>query len=195
MDINSIPVKLCVLVVVGIATYTDIKSHKIPNKLTFPAALIGLGVQAAYYASFATPVDMWFRAGMGVLNGILGWITGVIIMGSIKFFLKKMGHGDTKLVAAIGSFLGPAHVFIIYLYYSLIFGLYSIFRFVPAIPWKEMWLASEARKAGVEPAPIDRSNYDKVAKEVIPVGPFIAAGAILEMIFEEPSMRFLGFSQ
>jgi prepilin peptidase CpaA len=193
LDIYSAALKLCVLVIVTIATITDLKYRKIPNKLTFPASFVGIVAQAAYFASFATPTDMWFRAGVGALNGVLGWFTGVFIMSSTKFFMRKFGHGDTKLVAAVGAFLGPGPVFIIYLYYSLVFGFFSLIQMIRAIPWKDMWMAEQARQAGVTPPQINMEPLNKVRKEIIPVGPFIAIGTGLAMIFEQQTLAFLGF--
>lgn len=193
MDIINLVLKLCVVLVVVIATVTDMRSRRIPNWLTFPSALIGIIAQAIYFASFATPSDLYLRAGVGALNGVLGWITGVFIMSITKFFMRKFGHGDTKLVAAIGAFLGPLFVFMVYLYYSLVFGLFSIIQFARAIPWHDFWMAEQARKAGVTPPKPNLENLNKVRKEIIPVGPFIAAGTILALIFEEQTTAFLGF--
>ena len=193
MEIPLEALKLCVLVIVAIATVTDLRSHKIPNWLTFNASLLGILAQAAYFASFATPTDIYFRAGIGALNAVLGWLAGVFIMSSTKFFMRKFGHGDTKLVAAIGAFLGPGPVCIIYLYYSLVFGLFSLVQMIRAIPWHDMWMAAEARKAGVTPPALNMDNLNKIRKEIIPVGPFIAAGTVLSMIFEQQTLTFLGF--
>lgn len=193
MEIIALILKLCVVVVVVIATVTDLRSRRIPNWLTFPSALIGIVAQAVYFASFATPSDLYLRAGVGALNGILGWFTGVFIMSITKFFMRKFGHGDTKLVAAIGAFLGPLFVFIVYLYYSLIFGLVSMVRMAKAIPWHDIWMAEQARKAGVTPPKPNMENLNKIRKEIIPVGPFIAAGTILSLALEQPTMTFLGF--
>lgn len=181
------------MVVVVIATITDLRSRKIPNWLTFPASLIGIAARAAYFASFATPSDMQFRASVGALDAVLGWITGVFIMGGTKFFMKKFGHGDTKLVAAVGTFTGPGFVLLIYLYYSLVFGVFALVQMIRAIPWHDMWLAAEARKAGVAPPPPNLDKLNKIRKEIIPVGPFIAIGTILAMVFEKPTLAFLGF--
>lgn len=190
----STALKLCVLLVVTIATITDLKYRKIPNNLTFPASFLGIVAQAAYFASFATPTDMWLRAGVGALNGVLGWFTGVFIMSFTKFFMRKFGHGDTKLVAAAGAFLGPGSVLIIYLYYSLVFGFFSLVKMILAIPYKDLWMADQARQAGVKVPPVNMDELTKVRKEIVPVGPFIAIGTVLAMVFEQQTRLFLGFN-
>lgn len=175
-----------------VATCTDIKSRRIPNKLTYPASIVGIVGQSAFFASFATHSDLVFRAVVGAADGVLGWCTGFTLMVVIKLFLKKFGHGDTKLMAALGAFLGPAMVFAIYIYYSLAFGVFAVFRLVPAVPWYQMWLAAEVRKAGGTPEPVDFSHYKKVAREdYIPVGPFIAIGAVCAILLEQPTMAYL----
>ncbi len=186
---------LCAILIVLIATITDLKSHKIPNKLTFTASIAGIIAQAIYFATYAAPRDMWFRGGVGALDAVVGWTTGVLIMSTTKFFMRKFGHGDTKLVAALGTFLGPRSVLFIYLYYSLVFGLFSLIQMIRAIPWTEMWLANEARKAGATPPPLNMERLNKIRKDVIPVAPFIACGTILAMIFEQQTIQFLGFDK
>lgn len=171
------------------------RTHKIPNWLTFPAAALGILMQCLYFASYSTGSDLVVRLSAGLLTGCSGWFCAVFVMTLTKFFLKKMGHGDTKLMAALGSFFGPGLVFIIYLYYSLSFGLFSLGKMVSAIPWNEMWLAQEMKKVGAPANPVDFQNFNAVRKAYLPVGPFIAIGAILTYILKEPTLTFLGFNK
>jgi prepilin peptidase CpaA len=186
--------KLAALIVVSIGTVSDLRSRKIPNRLTFPAALIGIVAQSVYFASWGYSGDYWLRALAGAINGMLGWFTGIFIMSITKIFLRKFGHGDTKLVGAVGAFLGPGMVLIVYLYYSLVFGLYSLVSLAWSVPWHDLWMAQEMRKAGAQAKTPDMSKFNEARKGLIPVAPFIALGTLCAVILQQPTMEFLGFN-
>jgi len=77
----------------AVAAFTDYKSGKIYNWLTFPAMLAGFGI-AAYF-------------GNGMLIGALqGWGLAFAVFAPL-FFLGIMGAGDAKLMMALGTVLGP----------------------------------------------------------------------------------------
>lgn len=83
------------LVVAG----TDISHKIIPNVITLPGIMIGLGG-----ATTVLPVG-WFNAVLGVLFG--GGILLMLAWASPYLFGKEgMGGGDIKLMAMIGAFLG-----------------------------------------------------------------------------------------
>lgn len=191
VEIPSIVLKIAALLVVGIAAACDLKTQKIPNLLTFPASAVGIVMQSAYFASWSSGRDICLYAGAGALTGILGWIVGVLIMSLTKIFMRKFGHGDTKLVAAVGTFLGPGLVLMVYLYYSLCFGLYSMIKLGAAIPWRQLLMAAELKKAGIE-APLDLERFSQVRKQVIPVAPFIALGTLCCILFEKPTLELFG---
>ena len=73
----------------------DVRTRRIPNWLTFGAALAAL----AYAA---------FDAGLpGVGTAAAGWIAGAALF--FPFFaLGGMGAGDVKLLAALAAWLGPS---------------------------------------------------------------------------------------
>jgi len=84
------------------ATYTDIKSHLIPNALSLGGILIGFSLN-----TYQTGFDgfLFSLGGLGVGFGLL-----------IPFYmLKGMAAGDVKLMAAIGTFMGPSITFAIVL--------------------------------------------------------------------------------
>lgn len=87
-------VPLATLVVAAVAAWTDLTTRRVPNLLTFGAALMAL----------------LFHAVDGGLSG-LGWACAGWIVGTAVFFpffaLGGMGAGDVKLVAALGAWLGP----------------------------------------------------------------------------------------
>lgn len=194
--IPGVVLRIVALVVVSIASATDLKSHKIPNILTFPSAGIGIILQAIYFASWSTFHDIPLAALAGACNAILGWFTGVFVMAITKAFMSKFGHGDTKLMGAIGALLGPGPVLMVYFYYSLCFGFYSLFRMATCLPWQQLFFAFELKKAGASPAgAVNMEKLNAIRKEIIPVGPFIALGTLCTFLFEKQTLLFFGFGE
>ena len=77
-----------------LATYTDIKKHLIPNALSLGGIIIGFSINI-YQSGFD-----------GALFSLGGLAVGFFLL--IPFYaLKGMAAGDVKLMAAIGTFLGP----------------------------------------------------------------------------------------
>lgn len=89
-----------------VAAVTDVRSHRIPNVLTFGAAVAAVLVHG--YA------DGW----SGAAAGAAGWLLGAVIF--FPFFaLGGMGAGDVKLLAALGAWLGPGAIVWVALYGSI----------------------------------------------------------------------------
>jgi prepilin peptidase CpaA len=91
-----------------VAAVWDLRTRRIPNVLTFGAALIAI-VAHSYLGGFSAIA--WSAA---------GWIVGVAFFLPI-FALGGMGAGDVKLLAALGAWLGPQAVVWVALF-SLIAG-------------------------------------------------------------------------
>ena len=89
MDIAA----LAAIAVASVACWTDLRTRRIPNVLTFGAAGAGLAFHA-------------FFSGSGPLTALAGWLTGVLIFSPL-FLLRGMGAGDLKLLGALGAWLGP----------------------------------------------------------------------------------------
>jgi prepilin peptidase CpaA len=100
--------QVCALVLALIAAVWDLKTRRIPNVLTFGAALAGV-VAHVYVAGF-----------MGAGWAVGGWLVGMAFFFPI-FALGGMGAGDVKLIAALGAWLGPGPIVWVALF-SLVAG-------------------------------------------------------------------------
>jgi prepilin peptidase CpaA len=83
------------LVVALVGCISDLRTKRLPNVLTFGAAVAA----ALYY--FTT-------AGLpGLGHAIAGWAVGLALFLPL-FALRGLGGGDVKFLAALGAWVGPA---------------------------------------------------------------------------------------
>lgn len=98
MSIYSQPAYLgAALACAIIASITDLRSRRIPNRLTGPAMLFGLLV----HLTFGGPAQL----GLSLLAGLIGG--GAFLL---FFMAGGMGGGDVKLMAAVGCLAGMAYI-------------------------------------------------------------------------------------
>jgi prepilin peptidase CpaA len=91
----------------------DVKARRIPNYLTLGTALAGLGFQVGLHG--------W----SGLATGLLGMVLGFVLL--IAFYVMGgMGAGDVKALAALGTWLGPAKTFELFIYMAIFGGVFSI---------------------------------------------------------------------
>lgn len=91
---------IAALVVAALACATDLRTKRIPNVLTFGAALV------------AVPVAIVTGGWSGLGGTLAGWAVGCAIFFPM-FALGGLGAGDVKLLAALGAWLGPKEVAIV----------------------------------------------------------------------------------
>ena len=104
---------LAPLLILGSAVYTDLRSHRIPNALTFSTLGLGLLVQTLAFG------------GDGLLQATLGLLTGLAILMPM-YLLGGMGAGDVKLMGALGVFLGPWSIFMAAMFTLIAGGLMGL---------------------------------------------------------------------
>lgn len=88
----------------------DVRSKRIPNRITFPAMLLLLVVHGI------------FSGLPGLKDSALGLLGGFLIM-LIPYAFGVLGGGDVKLMAAVGAGLGSSGVVTAVLFTSLAGGL------------------------------------------------------------------------
>jgi len=162
------PERILILGVVLTAAVIDVRTHRIPNILTFGSAAVAL----VYHA--------WTGglSGLGASAG--GWAIGVALFLPL-FLLRGMGGGDVKLLGAVGAWLGPMGVLHAGLYSVLaggvlalvIGGMHGYLRKAFSNIWGllGMW-----RTAGIQPLP-GLTIEDSVGPRLA-YGVAIAAGTV-----------------
>jgi prepilin peptidase CpaA len=87
------------LIVLSVATFTDLRSRRIPNWLVGPFLVLGIVASA------------WLHGWHGLGQSFSGLGLGLLLYGFL-FWMGGMGAGDVKLAAAIGAWIGPNQLFI-----------------------------------------------------------------------------------
>jgi prepilin peptidase CpaA len=87
------------LIVLAVATFTDLRSRRIPNWLVLPFLVAGLITCAILHG--------WHGLGQSFAGlAVGGFLFGVLSM------MGGMGMGDVKLCAAIGAWIGPSQMLV-----------------------------------------------------------------------------------
>jgi prepilin peptidase CpaA len=119
------------LVVALIAVVFDLRTRRIPNELTFGAALLAFA-----YALVTAGVS-------GLGTSVLGWLLGAALFFPI-FALGGMGAGDVKLLAALAAWLGPGETVYLAIFASIAGGvlavLVSLFRGYLGQAFSNIWM-------------------------------------------------------
>lgn len=82
-----------------VAVSTDLRERKIPNWLTVPLCISGFLFRGAT------------EYGGGLLDALAGFGVGFVIF--FVLFLGSGAGGDVKFMAAVGTWLGPYHTFVV----------------------------------------------------------------------------------
>jgi prepilin peptidase CpaA len=110
----SEPLTVCVVAGTGgSSAVVDLYTRRVPNALTMGVAGAGLAAAAAH------------ATGLSFGAAIAGFVVGLLLMlpGHI---VGGTGAGDVKLFAALGAWLGPAHIMTAFFYTALAGGLLAV---------------------------------------------------------------------
>jgi prepilin peptidase CpaA len=97
----------------GVSALVDLWSRRVPNPLTLGVAGIGVTL-AALGLSGVSPT----AAIAGLVLGLLLMLPGHLI--------GATGAGDVKLLAALGTLLGPRRIFVAFVYSALAGGILAL---------------------------------------------------------------------
>jgi len=157
------------VVVVVIATITDLRSRRIPNWLVLPFLVLGLGASG-------------FRQGWhGLAQSIEGILLGGLLMGLLAA-LGGMGLGDVKLCAAVGAWIGPSQLLIALVVMALVGGVMALGwaiagGFVGELFSNTGGLLAGFGKRGLRPDP--ELVLDNPRTRKMPYAPAIAIGVLV----------------
>lgn len=122
---------IILLLILGTAIVSDLRWRKIPNWLTGPSILLGLGLH--------TFINQWTGLMFSLEGTALGF--GLFL---IMYLAGWMGAGDVKLYAAVGSLLGPEQTISAAVVVALVGGLMALMTLGFHQGWRKtgVWLLS-----------------------------------------------------
>ncbi len=145
---------------VGLAAgYYDWRWRRIPNWLTYPAAM------------FAVVMRWWLGGATAAFDGITGMAFAFVLMG-LLFAGGMMGGGDVKLAAAMGGWVGLATV-----PRSLFFM--ALFGAALSLVMAARRLVTDWRSGGRK----DKGEGEASTRLTIPYGLAIGAGALVALVW------------
>lgn len=161
------------------AAFTDCRSRRIPNWLTYTLILGGL----AHALTAATTV--------GVGGALLGMLVGFSLT-FVFFAVGAMGGGDVKLLTGVGAWLGPLGVLLVFVVEAVVGMAQAILQ---AAMQKRLGavlrnsavlagsIASGQGDAGVATLPDPAAGGDRAMKQVLPYSvPVLIATAVVVAI-------------
>ncbi len=157
------------VIIMIVATITDLWSRRIPNWLVVPSLVVGIGV-GGYLGGWR-----------GLGRSVLGALLGALALG-VFYWAGGMGMGDVKLFASVGAWIGPTQLIFAFVFMGLAGGLMAFAwaiccGYVGDLGSSTAELIFGARKRGFRPpAGLNLAN-PKTRK--MPYAPAIALGTIL----------------
>jgi len=164
------------------AAVTDYRTRKIPNWLTVPMAVVGLA-----YHSFAP-------GGFGPLLALAGFGVGFILL-LLPWLLGGGGMGDVKLLAALGTWLGPVYILAAFALGVGFAGMLAVSMMVASVVNKGISATqSKYLAAGIGGATVTGSGPVKKPKRFLPFVIPVALGTWLVlawMLLRTQGLQFL----
>jgi len=140
----------------------DLYTRRIPNPLTFGAALLGLTLAVAHISPLTA------------LQALLGFVVGLALM-LPGHLIGATGGGDVKLFAALGTLLGPRAIIFAFFYTALAGGAIALIVALRRRQLRQMVerTADLVRTGGANVAEIEHAAGNRFA-----YAPAIAVGAL-----------------
>jgi len=171
-DFQVLIIDAILLLVILTCAYTDTRTGKILNKVTFPAMLAGIILNGVFGGFFAFK---W---------ALLGWAVGMGIQW-VPYMMGFAKAGDVKLLAAVGALKGWAFCAFGFFYGAAAFG----FILVPWLASRgELKAVGENFKAYFAAAAITQSIPEQpaptVKKRYVPWGMGLVIGFLIALVLE-----------
>lgn len=172
-------IELGVVPLLSIAVATDIRANMIPNPLILAGAAVGFLLHG------------WAAGASGVLAATYGLLVGLVIL-LPGYLMGFTGAGDAKLMAAVGTFLGPVGVLQAALISIFIGGIIALgFAFSALIfrrsvsPWGRYSLMFRTLVVTGRPLYIPPEEGEVMGKK-FPFAVSIALGTIAWVVWQWP---------
>ena len=112
---TQLPVILALILAALVLTAAawDLKSRRIPNWLTLTGIICGVALNSFLYGWTGVKESL---EGLGVAFGVY----------FVLYLVRAMGAGDVKLMAAVGSFVGPGNWFFIFMITAILGGVIAL---------------------------------------------------------------------
>ena len=158
----------CAVLVALAGAVNDVRSARIPNRLTYTALLLALPLRTTLLG----------------LSGLKSGAIGLLVAGGLfllLFVMGAMGGGDMKLMAAMGAWVGSTQVVRLILVAALAGGVLAIGRIifsnmVGQTLRNTVQLTCYRFTSGLQPHP--EFNVQSPDSKRIPFGVAIAVGAL-----------------
>lgn len=151
-----------------VGAVTDVRSARLPNRLTYTAVIAGLVLRAAMMG--------W--------TGLKSGLIGIAIAGGlfcVLYVMGAMGGGDMKMMAAVGAWVGRTHVLTVLVAIALAGGVLALVSIVfnknlIQTVRNAVRLLIFRFTAGLEPHP--EMNVQAPGSRRVPFGVAIAMGTL-----------------
>jgi prepilin peptidase CpaA len=110
-----------------IAVESDLRNQRIPNVLVLLMLVTGVALNVMGPANGRAGLFAHFPGALGLQGALLGVVAGFALLLPLYMF-QAMGAGDVKLMAGLGSFVGPVEVLSLTLTVFAIGGVLSLLR-------------------------------------------------------------------
>ncbi|MFC5863788.1 prepilin peptidase [Acidicapsa dinghuensis] len=148
----------------AVATFTDLRSRRIPNWLVFPFLALGFIAPAV--------ANGWHS----LTQSLEGFALGILVYGALAIF-GGMGMGDVKLVAAIGAWVGPRQLLFAMVLTAVVGGLMALGTL--AFHKYRNWRQQKQLISELDGGAPDQSIVNDPFRQKIPYAPAIAVGTLL----------------
>jgi len=146
---------LCFVGLVLVAAALDMRSFKIPNRISMAI----VGIYPAYAFAASGSVEPLLSLGIAAL---------VLFVGFVLFSFKLCGGGDAKLLAAIALWAGPAQILPFVLLTALAGGGMALI----------LWIHHRFKRAVTPGSVLVAGTDPDFAKKPMPYGAAMAVGAL-----------------
>ncbi len=167
----SLLVYLPLLALTISASFFDLKYKRIPNFLSLLGTIFGIAINGLL---------LWPD---GIPQSLLGFAVGFTLF-LPGYLLGMTGGGDLKLMAAVGSLLGPKLAFLAFVIYilaalvwALMYAIYAWVRLGAELPFTRYWLMLRTLLRTGQLAYL-KPKTTEVMGQRLPMAPAIALGAL-----------------